>query len=188
MTETLFNPKEMYTLTRPTKISKKREEEFLRESAQWIIDHEYADDYEIEEVIADLRKLLPFSRRDGYQLCKKLERHSEACYEEFDDEFVEFMQCLSVRYAIARDKDVQEWIVAIGLKPLRKIGDKLPDNPKLKSRLLRGQPIDGIDLYITAISENMAKYLVNTAPDKLHGGYYVDFEEIDPITPQPQTK
>lgn len=188
MTETLFNPKEMYTLTRPTKISKKREEEFLRESAQWIIDNEYADAKEIEEVIEDLRKLLPdspyFPQCYGYRNCLTLESESKVTYKPSDKAFIDFMDGIDYHYSLLLNKEIEEWVAAIGLKPKRKIGDKIPEYLKPKSPFLR-MKMSQFVFYITGISDKTAEYAISRYPNKKRKRqveYIIPFESLDPIT------
>ena len=171
MEQKLFSDSEVFQKERPTKLTKKQEEEFYLERAKDLIKEGYSEDDE-EDVAKDLEYLYPF-RDNGYEMAKDLDSSSrEACYS-FSTEFCEWLDCLHYLYNKIETQNVIDWVKAHNPQPKFEKGTKLLIVETINHKLKK----DSI-VYVNGERPEEAVYWINEDPNK-YGGYVIAYEKVE---------
>lgn len=167
MEATLFEEKEMFTRLRPTKVTEAQKKAFIKEKAQEIIHSDWSNS-DADDVESDLYKIFPFSD-SGFNIAKRLDRHTSLADYEIDVEFVIWLDSLNSDYCDIIRENEKMWVIIMEPKPLYKIGDRIVLTETLRG--IKGL-MAGEKFYIVSLIKSEAKYVIHYDKAKTEGSVF----------------
>lgn len=167
-TPPLFSDSEVFTKTRPTKITEKQKQEYYKKVAQEIIDERWSKS-DIEDIMTDLSDI--FRTDSGYEIAKSLE---DGCAQyNINTPFIEFLDSFDYNMRSIDDENVKLWVKAHNIVPLFDKGQELIVTEEI-FRYFKREDI----VYVNGINMELARYYVDKDKNR-NGGYVLDCETIE---------
>lgn len=149
----LFNDSEMFTKTRPNKLTPAQSDRIYEKLATAIIDNNWCD-ADIDDIVTDLKKL--YFSDTGFEIAKNLELFSKNSYD-MNIDFIEWLEYIEIEFKNEITNNVKKWVIAHNITPkFEKHSKLLIENFIAKSPILKENNI----IFINGFNEKEAKYYV----------------------------
>ncbi len=170
--ERLFSDSEVFTKGRPNSITNEQKKQLIRSIADDIFSYDYSRS-DIDEIEDDMDMIFPFNQT-GFELAKELDSYLANAEYDFNPDFIEFLEDLSLKVDDAKEENVKLWVKAHDIKPKLKDKSKLRVNEGIIGTRFR----EGDEIFINYHYLETAVYVVDKDPDR-KGGTLIDYEKIE---------